>query len=58
MELLLSYFPHLTDVQIKQFQDLQNLYEDNLFIGKKDLSLYYTYINIFFTIFLKIINNL
>ncbi|WP_320815382.1 16S rRNA (guanine(527)-N(7))-methyltransferase RsmG [Flavobacterium sp.] len=28
MELLLSYFPHLTEVQIKQFQDLQNLYED------------------------------
>jgi len=28
MELLLSYFPHLTEIQIKQFQDLQKLYED------------------------------
>ena len=28
MELLLSYFPHLTEIQIKQFQDLQKLYKD------------------------------
>ena len=46
MELLLSYFPHLTDVQIKQFQDLQNLYEDwnskiNV-ISRKDIDELYT----------------
>ena len=46
MELLLSYFPHLSDVQIKQFQDLQNLYEDwnskiNV-ISRKDIDELYT----------------
>lgn len=46
MELLLSYFPHLTEVQIKQFEDLQNLYEDwnskiNV-ISRKDIDELYT----------------
>jgi len=46
MEFLLSYFPHLSDVQIKQFQDLQNLYEDwnskiNV-ISRKDIDELYT----------------
>lgn len=46
MELLLSYFPHLSDVQIKQFQDLQNLFEDwnskiNV-ISRKDIDELYT----------------
>ena len=46
MELLLSYFPNLSDVQIKQFQDLQNLYEDwnskiNV-ISRKDIDELYT----------------
>ena len=46
MELLLSYFPHLTEIQIKQFQDLQNLYEDwnskiNV-ISRKDIDELYT----------------
>lgn len=46
MELLLSYFPHLTEIQIKQFQDLQKLYEDwnakiNV-ISRKDIDELYT----------------
>ncbi|MEQ3662554.1 MAG: 16S rRNA (guanine(527)-N(7))-methyltransferase RsmG [Flavobacterium sp.] len=46
MELLLSYFPHLSEVQIRQFQDLQNLYEDwnskiNV-ISRKDIDELYT----------------
>lgn len=46
MELLLSYFPHLSETQIKQFQDLQNLYEDwnskiNV-ISRKDIDELYT----------------
>lgn len=46
MKLLLSYFPHLTEVQIKQFEDLQNLYEDwnskiNV-ISRKDIDELYT----------------
>jgi 16S rRNA (guanine527-N7)-methyltransferase len=46
MELLLSYFPHLTETQIKQFQDLQLLYEDwnakiNV-ISRKDIDELYT----------------
>uniref|UniRef100_UPI00404A19B1 16S rRNA (guanine(527)-N(7))-methyltransferase RsmG n=1 Tax=Flavobacterium sp. TaxID=239 RepID=UPI00404A19B1 len=46
MELLLSYFPHLTEVQISQFQKLQSLYEDwnakiNV-ISRKDIDELYT----------------
>lgn len=46
MELLLSYFPHLSEVQIRQFQNLQNLYEDwnskiNV-ISRKDIDELYT----------------
>jgi len=46
MELLLSYFPHLTEIQIKQFQDLQKLYKDwnakiNV-ISRKDIDELYT----------------
>jgi 16S rRNA (guanine527-N7)-methyltransferase len=46
MELLLSYFPQLTENQIKQFKDLQFLYEDwnskiNV-ISRKDIDELYT----------------
>lgn len=46
MDLLLSYFPNLTETQIRQFQDLQNLYEDwnakiNV-ISRKDIDELYT----------------
>ena len=46
MELLLSYFPHLTETQINQFQKLQDLYEDwnakiNV-ISRKDIDELYT----------------
>lgn len=46
MELLLSYFPHLTEIQINQFKELQNLYEDwnskiNV-ISRKDIDELYT----------------
>jgi 16S rRNA (guanine527-N7)-methyltransferase len=46
MELLLSYFPQLTDIQINQFKELQNLYEDwnskiNV-ISRKDIDELYT----------------
>ena len=46
MELLLSYFPHLTETQINQFQKLQELYEDwnskiNV-ISRKDIDELYT----------------
>jgi 16S rRNA (guanine527-N7)-methyltransferase len=46
MELLLSYFPHLTDKQVEQFQKLQILYEDwnskiNV-ISRKDIDELYT----------------
>jgi 16S rRNA (guanine527-N7)-methyltransferase len=46
MELLLSYFPHLTETQISQFQKLQDLYEDwnskiNV-ISRKDIDELYT----------------
>jgi 16S rRNA (guanine527-N7)-methyltransferase len=46
MELLLSYFPHLTETQINQFQKLQGLYEDwnakiNV-ISRKDIDELYT----------------
>lgn len=46
MELLLSYFPHLTEIQIEQFKKLRNLYEDwnskiNV-ISRKDIDELYT----------------
>jgi len=46
MELLLSYFPHLTDKQVEQFQKLQILYQDwnskiNV-ISRKDIDELYT----------------
>lgn len=41
MELILKYFPHLTEVQIEQFKDLQELYKDwNLkinVVSRKDI---------------------
>lgn len=46
MELLLRYFPHLTEIQIHQFQKLQAIYEDwnakiNV-ISRKDIAELYT----------------